>query len=122
MLIWADVLRLGLSFDQLIGEGLRVSDLVCMQPDPMQWIKCAGAGLAHARMMTIWPVNPFTHLGADLGDVLAQRFSADELKRMSVSHGQLVRNGMTEKIEPMFRFDAREWALLGKPASSVSGS
>jgi hypothetical protein len=54
-------------------------------------------------------------MGADLGDVLSQKFSASELKRMAVSHKQLVRYGMTEHTEHMFRFDAQEWLMLGRP-------
>jgi hypothetical protein len=89
--------------------------LVLLQPDPLQWVAHAKAGLAHARLMVHWPANPFIHLGADLGDVLAQKFKADELVGMDVSYGQLVNYGMTAQTEQMFRFGAEEWALLGKP-------
>jgi hypothetical protein len=33
---------------------------------------------------------------------------------MEVTHAQLVRHGMTERTERMFKFDGEEWALLGK--------
>ena len=114
ILVWDDVLRLGLSLEYLTGAGLRVSELVLLQPDPLQWVTHAKAGLAHARLMMHWPANPFIHLGADLGDVLAQKFKAEELVGMDVSYGQLVKYGMTAQTEQMFRFGADEWALLGK--------
>ena len=65
--------------------------------------------------MMHWPANPFTHLGADLGDALSLKFTAAELLRMEVTYTQLVRIGMTEHTEQMFRFDSEEWAMLGKP-------
>jgi hypothetical protein len=114
ILVWDDVLRLRHSFDTLIGSGLRVSELVLLQPDPSQWVAHAGAGLGHARAMIQWPANPFIHLGADLGDVLKQRFTAHELVSMDVSYGQMVKSGMTARTEQMFRFSADEWAMLGK--------
>lgn len=112
---WGDVTRLGFTFDQLIGVGIRASDLVFIQPDPAEWVQHAGVEFKHTRAMMHWPANPFTHMGADLGDVLSQKFSASELKRMAVSHKQLVRYGMTEHTEHMFRFDAQEWLMLGRP-------
>lgn len=115
VLLWEDVTRLGLTLNRLLELGLRPSDLVCLQPEPMEWVRHAGAGLGNARDMVSWPANPFTHMGADLGDVLAQRFSAEELRRMGVTYAQLVRHGMTEETERMFRYEARDWAMLGKP-------
>ena len=55
--------------------------------------------------MIIWPANPFTHLGADLADVLSMKLSAVEMIRMDVTHSQLVTNGMTGRTESMFRFN-----------------
>jgi len=54
-------------------------------------------------------------LGADLGDVISQKFTADELMRMDVSYGQLVKYGMTERTERMFKFGVDEWVGMGKP-------
>lgn len=117
VLRWDDVRRMGLTFDQLIGVGVSASELVAIQPDPAEWVQHAGVELKHARaMMRHWPANPFTHMRADLGDVLSQKFSADELGRMDVSYAQLVRYGMTERTEPMFRFDAQDWLMLGRPS------
>jgi len=115
ILVWDDVLRLGLSLDGLIGAGLRASELVLLQPDPSHWVTHAKAGLGHARLMISWPANPFVHLGADLGDVISQKFTADELMRMDVSYGQLVKYGMTERTERMFKFGVDEWVGMGKP-------
>jgi hypothetical protein len=65
--------------------------------------------------MMHWPANPLTHLGADLADMLTSRFTPSELMRMEVTYAQLVRSGMSEKTEMMFKFEAEEWAMLGKP-------
>lgn len=114
ILVWADVLRLRLTLDQLIAYGLRAGDLVLVQPDPAQWVQHAGATLKHARLMQPWGANPFVHLGADLGDVLAMRLSLAEMVRMEISHAQLVANGMDARTEQMFKLDADEWKILGK--------
>ena len=104
-----------LSFEFLLTTTkLRPADLVALQPDPQQWVQHAGAGLAHARQMMMWPANPFTHLGADLADVLSMRLTAVEMVSMGVTHGQLVANGMNEQTERLFRFDEEEWSMLGK--------
>ena len=114
ILSWSDVLRLNLSLDRLISTGMRASSLALVQPDPAEWVAHAGAGLAHARFMMYWPANPFTHLNADLADVLLLKLTAAELLRMEVNHAQLVLHGMTPNMEGMFKFDADEWALLGR--------
>jgi hypothetical protein len=120
ILVWDDVLEHGLTLDSLVSVGLRPSELVLVQPDPAQWVAHAGARLSHVRLMIHWPANPFAHLGADLADVLALRLSAAELLRMEVSYRQLVRAGMTEQTERMFRFGEEEWAMLGKPQLASS--
>jgi hypothetical protein len=55
--------------------------------------------------MMHWPANPLTHLGADLADMLTSRFTPSELMRMEVTYAQLVRSGMSEKTEMMFKFE-----------------
>ena len=106
-----------LSFEFLLTTAkLRPADLVALQPDPQQWVQHAGAGLRHARQMMMWPANPFTHLGADLADVLSMKLTAVEMMRMGVTHSQLMANGMmNEQTERLFRFDEEEWSMLGKP-------
>ena len=121
ILTWDDVLRLRLSFDALLGHGMRVSELILIQPDPSQWVAHGGVGLSHARSMTLWPANPFVHMGADLGDVLAQKYSAEELVSMGVDYAQLVKYGLTAQTERMFKFSSYEWSLLGRrPVSNES--
>lgn len=118
-LTWEDVKRKKLTFDFLLCTAkLRPSDLVVIQPDPRQWVQHAGASLKHARQMIIWPANPFTHLGADLADVLSMKMSAVEMVRMDITYAQLMANGMSEKTERLFRFDEEEWVLLGKNATA----
>ena len=115
-LTWSDVLKSkNLTIDFLLTEAkLRPSDLVVIQPDPAQWAKHAGASLKHARIMTAWPANPFTHLGADLADVLSMKLTAEEMVRMDVTYRQLLSNGMNDRTERLFRFDTEEWGMLGK--------
>lgn len=116
-LTWETVRRRKLSFDFLLNTAkLRPSDLVVLQPDPRQWVQHAGADLRHARAMMMWPANPFTHLGADLADVLSMKLSAVEMVRMDITYQQLVANGMNEQTERLFRLDEAEWVMLGKAA------
>jgi hypothetical protein len=114
-LSWDDVKRKKLTIDFLLETKLRPSDLVVIQPNPMEWVQHAGASLKHARLMIVWPANPFTHLGADLADILSMKLSVDEMIRMDIIYTQLLANGMNERTARMFRFDAEEWSMLGKP-------
>ena len=114
-LTWNDVKGKKLTIDFLLTEAkLRPSDLVVIQPDPTEWAKHAGASLKHARTMTAWPANPFTHLGADLADVLSMKLSAEEMILMDITYKQLLANGMNDRTERLFRFDTEEWSMLGK--------
>jgi hypothetical protein len=113
-LTWEDVKRRKLTIDVLLKTKLRPADLVVLQPDPRQWVQHAGASLKHTRMMIMWPANPFTHLGADLADVLSMKLSIIEMVRMDITYKQLVANGMNERTERLFRFDEDEWKMLGK--------
>ena len=113
-LTWNDVKRKKLTIDFLLGTKLRPSDLVVIQPDPKQWIQHAGASLKHARLMIVWPANPFSHFGADLADVLSMKLSIDEMIRMDNTYTQLLSHGMNEQTERLFRFDTEEWGMLGK--------
>ena len=114
-LTWDDVLQKRLTLDSLISAGCRARDVVTMQPNARLWAVHAGASITHARyMMQAWPAHPLRDLGADLGDVLAQKFTAAELVQMGVTHGDLVRAGMTARFEGMFKFAEWEWETLGK--------
>lgn len=114
-LTWEDVRKRKLSMDFLLMTAkLRPADLMVLQPDPRQWVQHTGAGLRHARQMTIWPANPFTHLGADLADVLSLKLTAVEMVRMDITYSQLVAHGMNEQTERLFRFDEDEWVTIGK--------
>ena len=117
---WSDALRLHLTLDSFLSAKVRPSDLVTLQPDPLQWVQHAGAGLKHARVMMAWSANPFSHMGADLADVISLKLSAEEMMRMGISYEQLVLNGMTERTEKMFRLGGEEeWAMLGKPMKTT---
>jgi len=113
---WADAVRLHLTLDSFLSAKVPTSNLVTLQPDPLQWVQHAGAGLKHARVMMAWEANPFVHLGADLADVISLKLSVDEMMRMGITHEQLVIHGMTERTELMFRLGSEEeWWMLGKP-------
>lgn len=114
-LSWDDVKRKKLTIDFLLETKLRPSDLVVIQPNPKEWAQHASASLKHARLMVVWPANPFIHLGADLADILSMKLSVDEMIRMDITYTQLLANGMNERTARMFRFDAEEWSMLGKP-------
>ncbi len=114
ILIWSDVLRLGLTLDKLISYGLHAPDLVLVQPDPLKWVECAGANLKHARFMLPFGANPFRHFGADLADVIGMGLSVTEMVRMDIDYIQLKENGMTERTEGMFKFDPIDWIIIGK--------
>jgi len=114
-LTWKDVKKRKLTIDYLLSTKLRPADLVTIQPDPGEWVLHAGASLNHARLMIIWPANPFKHFKADLADVLSMKFTCTELIRMDVTYTQLVSLGMNEKTERMFHFDDDEWSMMGRP-------
>ena len=113
-LTWKDVKKRKLTIDYLLSTKLRPADLVTIQPDPGEWVLHAGASLNHARLMIIWPANPFKHFNADLADVLSMKFTCTELIRMDVTYTQLVSLGMNKKTERMFHFDDDEWSMMGR--------
>ena len=113
---WADALRQHLTLDAFLSAKVRASDLVTLQPDPLQWVRHAGAGMKHARVMMAWEANPFVHLGADLADVILMKLEVGEMMRMGITYEQLLVHGMTERTEVMFRLGGEEeWEMLGKP-------
>jgi hypothetical protein len=115
-LTWGLVVGKKLTIDAIIAVGIKGPDLVLVQPDPSMWVKHAGATFKkHARFMIPWPANPFIHFKADLADVLSLQPSPVELVRMDVNYTQLVRHGLTDRTEAMFRFDEDDWMFLGKP-------
>lgn len=113
-LTWDDVLSKKLTLGRLMGVGCRARDVMTMQPNPQEWAKHAGATVEHARYMKHWPAHPLRDLGADLADMLAQKFTPAELLEMGVTHADLVLAGMTARFESMFKFAPGEWELLGK--------
>ena len=119
ILAWADILRLGLTLDTLLSYGIRPADLVSVQPDPSEWVRHAGAGHRHARVMQPWGANPFVHLGADLADVLGMELTVVEMLRMDITYAQLRRAGMTDRTERMFKLDDEEWDMLGRPSRKI---
>ena len=113
-LTWDDMLARKLTLDDLIRAGCRAREVMTMQPDPKEWFRHAGAGVRHVRYMLAWPAHPIRDLGADLGDMLSLKPTAEDLVAMGVTYADLVRAGMNPRFEAMFKFAEWEWELVGK--------
>ena len=71
----------------------------------------------HAEARSVYAIvgaNPFTHFGADLGDVLVMGLSVTEMVNMQITFQQLVAHGMDARTEQMFKLGEDEWKILGK--------
>lgn len=91
-----------------------VDDLFKLQPDAAAWIRAGRATLADCPLMEPWCAHPVRDFRADLGDVIAQRWSADAMARMGLAYADLVELGLTPDSMALFTtLTLVGWAQIG---------
>lgn len=111
---WEDIAFRSISWSCLRKEyGFSASDLHKLQPDKGVWIQRGGISLDDAADMTLWPVNPISDLGMDLGELWRKKWPVDTLLKMCITYEQLVDCGLTFNIMPFFDLSLASWCKLG---------
>jgi hypothetical protein len=115
VLRWADVVDSeAITFARCRAANLSLRQLHTLQPDVTEWVKHGGVTLRDAAdMCELWTFDVLRDFGADLADVLSQRWGADTLRRMGATYERLARVGLTPETMRLFGFTARGWAALG---------
>ncbi len=122
VLVWEDITARCYSWRRLRQEiGLSPRNLMAIQPSPQEWVNRGALQLADLPDMLCFPVNPFTHLHADLAEVWAMRWSADLLSQMKVTYDQLRAKGMNPHVMMHFDFTLSQWMNLALQAHHVQG-
>lgn len=120
-LSWEDVKTKSLSWRDLrVRLKCSAKDLHKLQPDKEEWLKRGQLTLADAWDLSVFPVNPFTDLRADLAEVWQMQWSADALLAMGVTYEQLRQQGMSEDIMSQFGFPLSAWQKLQLRADHVT--
>jgi hypothetical protein len=114
VLEWPDITSRNLTWSTLRTQiGLTSQQLMRIQPNPVEWVNRASIKLHDLPDMTCFPVNPFTHLHADLAEVWNMQWTADTLKQFNVTYDQLRVRGMTPTVMRHFSFTLSQWMNLG---------
>jgi hypothetical protein len=114
VLEWPDITSRNLTWSVLRTQiGLTSEQLRCIQPNPVEWVNRASIKLDDLPDMTCFPVNPFTHLHADLAEVWSMHWTPETLKQLNVTYDQLRVRGMTPVVMQHFNFTLSQWMNLG---------
>jgi DNA-binding protein Fis len=82
VLVWEDITAKCYSWRRLREEiGLTPKELQTIQPSPQEWVTRGALQLADLPDMVCFPVNPFTHMHADLAEVWGKRWPAELLSQ-----------------------------------------
>jgi hypothetical protein len=107
---WDDVVsdpKLNLRY--LLSANLNLRDLHKLQPDASAWVKHRKADLAE-----LWAAHPVAEFRADLGDVVNQRWSAEQMATMGLHYSDQVDLGLTSFSMGLFtNLTLLGWAHLG---------
>lgn len=113
ILTWNDIIEKKYTWRSMRYMGLSAERLFGLQSGIAEWICRGNLRLVDLPDMTIFPVNPFTDLRADIGEVILMKWSHDTLKKMGVTYDQLIKTGMSPQIIPFFNISLSAWVLLG---------
>lgn len=122
ILTWEDVRRdARLTLPFLLSVGVTAASLRYLQPEVREWVACKGVGLADVPRMVAWPLHPIRDLGADMSDLLEQRYSAEVLRAAGVTYHELRLGavGMGDEEMHWMRLTVEEWASLGMGRADV---
>ena len=87
-------------------------DLQCIQPDKAEWILRGQLTLHDLPDMLVFPINPYTDMGADIGEVWSMRWPVELQVMMGVTYSHMHSRGMTPQIMSYFNFPLSQWQAL----------
>lgn len=113
-LSWEDVKTKSLSWRYLrLSMHFTPQELHLLQPDKEEWLKRGQLTLHDVSDMTVFPINPFTDMRADIAEVWNMRWHPELLAGMNVTYEQLKEHGMSDGIMLQFGFSLSAWQRLG---------
>jgi len=115
-LSWQDVVSTPtLTLTKLLSANLSPGALHQLQPDASAWLRAGRMTFSECPLMVDpWGAHPVRDFRADLGDVIAQRWSADAMARMGLAYADLVDLGLTPDSMALFTtLTLVGWAQIG---------
>jgi hypothetical protein len=87
-------------------------DLKTIQPDKSEWILRGQLTLHDLPDMLVFPVNPYTDMCADIGEVWSMGWPVELQIMMGVTYSQMHTRGLTPQIMSYFNFPLSQWQAL----------
>jgi hypothetical protein len=113
-LSWDDIQKdPKLTFRSLRTAGLTSTQLHAIQPDIQLWKNHASITLHDCLEMTQWPAHPIHLMNADLADIIAMRWSPEQMVSLGIDVDELMQLGMIPTLMTMFVFSLSSWLTMG---------
>ena len=108
---WEDVVENDkITFTKCRECNLSLKQLHSLQPDIREWKHHGGVSLKMLpEMCHLWQVHPIHDMGADLGDLITMRWSAETLRKMGITMEDLKEIGLTADNMCMFGYTLMGW-------------
>ena len=113
VLSWTDVKSNNFTWRHLRSLGIDAQSLKSLQPDKNEWIQRGGIQVSDLTDMLVFPVNPLTDFGVDLGELWNMCCSTATLSAMGITFDQLIAKGITPQIMAAFALPLSDWTELG---------
>ena len=110
---WEDIKSLQASWRTLrLHYEFSADDLYSIQSDKNEWVKRGQLTLHDLPDMTIFPINPYTDMSADLAEVWSMRWGVDTLQAMGVTYEQMRSYGLNSQIMKQMNKPLSNWQSL----------
>ncbi len=111
---WDDLIKNNWSWRRLRNElGFTARELYRIQTDKQAWLTRGQLTLHDLPEMTIFPINPFTDMKADIGEVWSMQWTANQLADMTVKYEEMRVRGLSPQIMHHFNFSLSSWFAMG---------
>ena len=123
MVCWDNIKTLNMSWSRLRSELLFTPEqLKKIQPDKKMWVQRGALTLFDLPEMTIFPINPFLDLNADLGEVWSMQWQPDLLADMGVTYEQMLARGLNPQFMQHLNYSVGGWYLLKLQSNHIDDS
>lgn len=106
-----------------LHASLSQDTLVTLQPSVSEWVEKKYVSYEDVAYMTIFPLDPITHLGGDISTLVAYRYPCKVLSAAGLTYGRMRhddRLGMDAKWMKLMNLTLREWISLGMTGRDVA--